>query len=372
MKELIHFSLFTGIGGIDLAAEWAGFTSVGQCEYADYPTKVLEKHWPNVPRWRDVRDVSADSVRNRGIGAITLLSGGFPCQPHSVAGKRKASLDERDLWGEFRRVISELRPKWVLGENVPGLLSSEDGRFFGRVLNDLASLGYAVGWCVYGAADVGALHKRDRIGIIAWDTNRIDDSKIKEIQRGQNSDTSGICSDVAYTDSERCGETRKLCFGEKEWTAGSSEDVSDAQSHFTRRLPIGESATVAGFGSSCEYVSDTAGEGFQNGRGTQMANPGETEQKPKRCDCISGRLQTDAYANSTRCQECNVTSEPEGPGQYTRVFAEGGDYWAVEPNVGRVANGVPNRVDRLKCLGNAVVPQQFYIILKAIAEIELS
>lgn len=168
---LTHFSLFSGIGGIDLAAEWAGFQTVGQCEFADYPTKVLEKHWPDVPRWRDVRDVTAESIRERGIGEITLLSGGFPCQPHSVAGKRQASADVRDLWPEFRRVIGEVTPKWILGENVPGLLTSDDRRFFGRILFDLASLGYAVGWATYGANDIGAPHKRERVFIVANTTS---------------------------------------------------------------------------------------------------------------------------------------------------------------------------------------------------------
>jgi DNA (cytosine-5)-methyltransferase 1 len=150
-----------------LAAEWAGFKTVGQCEIADYPTKVLEKHWLNVPRWRDVRDVTAEAIQNNGIKEITLLSGGFPCQPHSLAGKRKASADERDLWGEFARVICEVRPRWVLAENVPGLFSSEDGRFFGRVLRDLDEMGYYAGWCCYGVSDVGAPHERERVFIIA-------------------------------------------------------------------------------------------------------------------------------------------------------------------------------------------------------------
>ena len=150
-----------------MAAEWAGFTTVGQCEFADYPTKVLEKHWPDVPRWRDVRDVTAEAIRDRGIREITLLSGGFPCQPHSLTGKRQASADERDLWGEFARIICETKPRWVLGENVPGLFTSESGRFFGNIFRDLSQMGYYAGWCCYGASDVGAPHKRERIFIMA-------------------------------------------------------------------------------------------------------------------------------------------------------------------------------------------------------------
>lgn len=169
-RQLTHLSLFSGIGGLDLAAEWAGFESIGQCEWADYPTKVLEKHWPNVERWRDIRELHADEfIRRTGIkpGELTVISGGFPCQPHSTAGLRKASSDERDLWPEYRRVVSEIKPRWVVAENVRGLLSSESGRFFRGILRDFADMGYDVGWCCYRAADVGAIHSRERVAIIA-------------------------------------------------------------------------------------------------------------------------------------------------------------------------------------------------------------
>jgi len=173
VSSLTHLSLFSGIGGIDLAAEWAGFETVGQCEFADYPTRVLEKHWPDVPRWRDVRDVTAVSFLERtGFASPTLVSAGFPCQPHSLVGKRKASGDERDLWPELRRVLCEIRPRWFLGENVRGLLSSESGRFFGGILRDLAALGYRVGWCLYGANRLGAVHQRERVFIIAYSAGR--------------------------------------------------------------------------------------------------------------------------------------------------------------------------------------------------------
>ncbi len=187
MNELTHLSLFSGIGGLDLAAEWAGFKTVGQCEWADYPTKVLEKHWPDVERWKDIHELSADEfIRRTGIekGELTCISGGFPCQPHSVAGKREASSDERDLWPEYRRVIDEIRPKWVVAENVRGLLSSEDGRFFRGILRDFADLGYDVGWCCYRAAEVGAIHPRERVFIIAHaSSNRLEGNFTEEIQK---------------------------------------------------------------------------------------------------------------------------------------------------------------------------------------------
>ena len=145
--SLTHLSLFSGIGGLDLAAEWAGFQTVGQCEWADYPTKVLEKHWPDVPRWRDIRELTKEDFCERtGLQSVNVVSGGFPCQPHSLSGKRLASHDERDLWSELFRVFCETNAKWFVGENVPGLLSSENGRFFGRVLRDLAQVGCHVWW----------------------------------------------------------------------------------------------------------------------------------------------------------------------------------------------------------------------------------
>lgn len=116
---LTHLSLFSGIGGIDLAAEWAGFTTVGQCEMADYPTKVLEKHWPDVPRWRDVRNVTADKFKTAtGLSTVTIVSAGYPCQTFSLAGKQTGDLA---LAREFIRVVRELRPRWAIGENVGGM-----------------------------------------------------------------------------------------------------------------------------------------------------------------------------------------------------------------------------------------------------------
>ena len=252
-KILTHFSLFSGIGGIDLASHWAGFQTIGQCECADYPYQVLEKNFPNVPKWRDIHDVTAESFRKKtGIERPTIISGGFPCQPHSLAGKRLGADDERDLWGELARCIREIRPKWFLGENVRGLRSTDNGRFFGRILQQLDSMGYDVGWCSISAAWVGAVHRRERIFIIA------------------------------HAHSERL------------------EMSLEKQGSIAEIFKTRAASAFSGF--NAEYWNDEHG-------------------------------------SSIELRNCN---------------------------------GVSDWMDRLKCLGNAVVPQQVYPILEAIASIENS
>lgn len=159
-----HLSLFSGIGGLDIAAEMAGFQTVGQCELADYPTKILEKHWPEVPRWRDIRTLTQEAFYERtGMRAVDVISGGFPCQPFSVAGKRKGKRDDRYLWPEMLRVIRDLAPRWVVGENVPGILRLAAA----DVIESLEREGYHAVIFDFEAAAVGAPHRRERIAFVA-------------------------------------------------------------------------------------------------------------------------------------------------------------------------------------------------------------
>jgi len=152
--------LFSGIGGFSLAGEWSGFETVGFCEIDKYCQKVLKKNFPDVPIFDDIRKLSRSDID----GAVDVITGGFPCQPFSVAGRKKGTQDDRDLWPQMFRVIKEFKPTWVIGENVANFVSMA----FKRTKTDLESEGYEVQPFIIPACGVGARHRRDRVWIVGY------------------------------------------------------------------------------------------------------------------------------------------------------------------------------------------------------------
>lgn len=158
-----HGSLFSGIGGFDLAAEWMGWENVFHCEWNPFGQRILKHYWPNAKSYNDI--TKTDFTKHRG--AIDILTGGFPCQPYSLAGKRKGKADDRHLWPEMLRAIREIQPQWVVGENVFGIVNWNGGMVFDEVQADLEAEGYEVQPYVLPACAVNAPHRRDRIWFIA-------------------------------------------------------------------------------------------------------------------------------------------------------------------------------------------------------------
>jgi len=270
--------LFSGIGGFSLGLERAGMRTVAFCEIKPHARAVLAKHWPDVPCYDDVTTLTAARLAADGI-VPDVICGGFPCQDISDAGKRIGIEGTRSgLWGEYARIIGDVRPRYVIVENVAALL----GRGLERVLGDLAQIGYDAEWHCIPASALGAPHRRDRIWIVAYPKRLgVDQQFNSYMQRG------------------RSNEAEQVGMG--------GGNVADATS-------LGQSG-------SGKYVE----------RGDQA---------------------------------------PGGEGEADHVIPiRISHQWRTEPNVGRVANGVPNRSHRLKCLGNAVIPQIPEIIGRAIMSV---
>ena len=172
MMEINHGSLFSGIGGFDLASEWMGWDNLFHCEWNEFGQKVLKHYWPNAESFNDITKTDFTKYANR----IDILTGGFPCQPYSAAGKRLGKEDDRHLWPEMLRVIREVRPRWVVGENVSGLVNWSGGLVFDEVQADLEAEGYEVLPVILPACAVNAPHRRDRVWFIAH-ANRSNDGR---------------------------------------------------------------------------------------------------------------------------------------------------------------------------------------------------
>lgn len=339
-----------------MAAEWMGWENVFQVEWDDYCQKVLAKNFPNVKRYGDIKEFKGEA------GSVDILTGGFPCQPFSHAGKRKGESDDRYLWPEYLRIIREIKPSYVVGENVAGLISMEDGKTLEGIFTDLEGEGYTVESFIIPACGVGAWHRRDRIWILAYTSDSTDRTnggekgekesiQGKRGEAGYSREFSGTSphEDVSNTGSEPTESIHSVRSKRTGLCVENKQLLSEGREQGSNRL-----------GKLCEDVPDA-----------RLQRQKEHEKQAagvEQCGEKDGNRKDVPHTDPKRLQGHGGLEQLREPDKYitegnsrTRICG-----WESEPSVGRVANGIPNRVDRLKGLGNAIVPQVAYEIFKAI------
>lgn len=334
-----HLSLFSGIGGLDLAAHWAGMTTIAFCERDEFCKKVLAKHWPSVPIWSDIHDLTRQSLSDHGIGRIDIISGGFPCQPFSDAGRKRGKEDDRYLWPQMLRIVEECQPAWVVGENVTGIINMA----LDDVLVSLEGKGYTARPIVFPASAVGAWHQRQRVFIVAY--------------------ANGINGGSSRGDSLHQG-----------WGTGEGwrEGLSQASGR-DDGLAIGDTQSAS---QDVAHTGRSDGIGWRERERGGKANYGDTatDWRPA-SEETQGLRSTLPNTDSASRQGRSPTTGRDGEGLSGWTTTATGEEWISEPAVGRVVNGFSKGLDigkRLKALGNAVVPQQAYPIFKAIMDISQS
>ena len=330
---LRHVDLCSGIGGFSLGFEWAQLsTPILFCDTEPWCRKILAKNFPNVPIATDVKELANDPERL--VPDCDILTAGYPCQPFSVAGKQKGTEDDRHIWPFIFRIVAQKRPTWCVFENVHGHIAMG----LDQVLADLESEGYSTRTFVVPACGVNAPHKRDRLWIVAYsnsDDGRHGSSTKSQGRQSRMEHRSGSQRQPIQEPNKNVANTTIL--GSQEHGHGKSdefvhvsEDVADTnnarQSSSSGRGQNNRNEEGHDIGRSGENVANSSGEGSQ-GR-------------------LSGRSNSErqSFVGQSGCSSSTYGQSGE-------------DWWAVEPNVRRVAHGIPKRVDRIKGLGNAIVPQ---------------
>lgn len=333
--------LFSGIGAYALGLERAGMKVVAFCECEEFPRRVLRKHWPDVPIYEDVRTLTADTLRRDGI-AVDVIVGGWPCQDISLAGSGIGLDGERSgLWSEIARLAGELRPQFLILENSSNLLNSSPegeppGRDFGRVLGDLASIGYDAEWHCLSAAAFDAPHIRDRVWIVA--------------HRG------GDVAHDAWHGEER---TSAAAGPERERAGASSQPLADANAPRNGRKPRRPRHAAQ---SAQRRQSDRA---YVNAHVSDADGAG-SQIRPEDSGRIAGPLADDAWRAAERSR---ALPHPHGfPSFGAAVARRERHTWEPEPDVVRVVHGVADRVDRIHGLGNCNPPIIPETIARAVIE----
>jgi DNA (cytosine-5)-methyltransferase 1 len=342
-EGMTHGSLFSGIGGFDLASEWMGWENLFHCEWNDFGQTVLKHYWPKAHTYHDITK-SDFTIWN---GRIDVLTGGFPCQPYSQAGKRLGKEDDRHLWPEMLRAIREIQPRWVVGENVLGLVNWNGGLVFDEVQADLEAQGYQVQPYVLPACAVNAPHRRDRVWFVAY-AMRGGHRGQPETTRPNNSEKRKVCSDIRQHgngvrgEAERCGEVAPNTDN-----AGTINAMQDN------------------------------GNGAENDKGWQ----GKSQSKSR--PFCGDAPDTDGIGLERWRNEDG--RQREVPGQYASALCEsvgrtGFQNFPTESPICGRNDGLPTELDGItfskwrqesvKAYGNAIVPQVAYQIFKSIQAYE--
>jgi DNA (cytosine-5)-methyltransferase 1 len=371
IMKLKHLDLFSGIGGFSLGLEaTGGFETKAFCDIEEYPRQVLQKHWPHVKQYEDIKELNYERLKADGIDSIDIITGGYPCQPFSIAGRQKGEQDPRHLWPEYFRLVKELRPTWVIGENVSGHIKLG----LDTVIEDLESEDYAVRPFSISASSIGANHQRERIWILAhsrrsqWPRaelrgeNENETRKENANQFERSSSTSEF--NVANTQSQWSGEIKNI--DKEKRNKGGSETQSyssggNVANTKSERLQRGQWNNQ---GEGREVLSSERQDG--NEIRSETGRPDRVSTQENVSNPSSSRRETGI--SEERYREEGNTEESNNDSDRRRGWQRENN-WAVEPDVGRVAHGIPKRVDRLKSLGNSLVPQIPYYIGKTILEV---
>ena len=314
-----HLDLFSGIGGFSLALEKVGFKTIAFCENDPYCRLLLQKHWKGVTIHNDIKKLEAKDIKE----PIDILTGGFPCQPYSVAGKQKGTDDNRCLWPDMFRIIKEVKPTFVIAENVRGIINIQDGMVFETVCSDLEAEGFEVQSFVIPAAGVNAPHKRERVWIVGY--SKHNGSLTTKIKRRNNK----------IDDRTTKGKNTSI---EPERTSGSRDN--EIMENSRRKLHEG-----ASFGEKNEdEIRKENANKFERSSGESTFDVANTKSE-----------QSDTDDNRQESREVSEQKQIESRGGRSWTLREAS--WSSEPDVGRVANGIPGRAYRLRGLGNAVVPK---------------
>lgn len=338
-----HGSLFSGIGGFDLASEWMGWDNKFHCEWEDFPRKILKHYWPEAESYGDIKQTDFTIWRDR----IDILTGGFPCQPYSSAGKRLGKEDDRHLWPEMLRAIREIKPRWIIGENVRGLVNWNDGVVFEEVHSELETEGYEVQSFLLPACGVGAPHRRDRIWFVAF----------------KNSNENG------WGSVERKEESKERRFGNI--SARDNERIQ-ANNEQTRIIAYSDGA----------IKRDRCRENTQEKREVRRDEKsdvfGELSSDGNASNSSSERLQRNKLNGSLAREERKHENSRVSASELYKI-----KNWEQFPTQSPICggdDGIPSELDgitfskwrreSIKGYGNAIVPQVVYQIFKSIEEFE--